>query len=77
MPNPYRSILIIAILLTVAVLIHEEIYDPPSVPYTLGQYIADTAIGGAIDTTVFFGILLGVYFGIRAAYAGLKKVIRK
>jgi len=65
MKKPYRHLLGISIVLTLFLFVHDAIYDNPDGPYPFSQIAYDLVFVGGFYTTVFFGILSGVYFLLR------------
>ncbi len=59
-----KIILLISILLTSMLFVHDWLYDPVNGPYGIGQVISDILFAGTMYTGLFFVLLRAGYFTI-------------
>lgn len=72
MGKAYRYILFLSLLATVAIFIHEWIYDAPTGPYSWQQTMMDILFFGSLFTGILFALGSGVYFVIRKMVKALR-----
>ena len=77
MPKPFRIILLIAFSITFYMMAHDYMYDKPSVPYTLTQYIQEAVLFGGFVTGILFAVFSGVYLFFKMLVEYTKRLFTK
>ena len=62
MSKPYKIILVISILSTIRIFIHEWMYDYPGNSYGISQIIQDIIFGGLFYTGIQFGVFSAIFY---------------